>query len=135
MNETDDRIAIYPTGTCFEDVTEYLNWKFESCRTIEEAFALPLLMVHAIVQPNPEKGPFSHAWIEEDGKVIGFGIINGEKTGVVYEKLEFYNIFRPIEMTRYTVEEGYWAEKKAGTFPPWEEKYRRLCRDFKEVKQ
>ena len=130
----DGKIPIYPTHTCFEDVTDYLKWKLESCSTIAEAFALPMLIVHAIVHPEKVETAYSHAWVEEGDKVISFGLINGEKYGIEFEKIEFYDLYRPLDMTRYTVEEGYLMEKKTGTFPPWEEKYRRLCRDYRGEK-
>ena len=119
-------MILEPTGTCFEDVTQ------EFIRLIAEKRSRytdgTLFMIHGICLLEDGR-PYSHAWIELDGLVNFPCILEGEKGFGVTTWDEFTKTFRVQEFTKYTALEAYEIAKKLGDIPPpWESKYRRLCR-------
>lgn len=126
MKDTNTGMVIYPTGTCFEDATQFLF-----ARVMEDRKRLltdEYILVHAIVWPSNEKKKFSHAWVEHEGHVITWGIVNGGKIEMIIDKKEYYEKMNVLEFDRYTLEQGYEAEKKVGHPPPWKRKYAKLCK-------
>lgn len=119
--------VLYPTGTCFEDVTQ------EFVRMIAEnrsRFKDPaLVMVHGICR-MPDGRLYSHAWIERDGEAHFSGIIDGLKSFARAPVGEFDAVYEVQERTRYTADEAmHEALKHDDMPPPWDPRYRALCKD------
>jgi hypothetical protein len=123
---------IKPTGTCFEDVT----WHFiQTCLRDNRALAADATyrMVHGICHKDGGE-PYSHAWIEHGDKVWFSGLL--EDYAQVWCKAalaDFYAEFKVTDTTKYTFWQAVAADQgNKGTPPPWEPRYRRLCKDYKE---
>lgn len=119
-------MKLEPTGTCFEDVTqEFIRLLTEDRRRFVNG---TLFMIHGICLMEDGE-PYSHAWIELDGQVNFPCIADGQKGFAVTTRAEFARVFRVQESTRYTPMECRAMAIKVGDMPPpWESKYRRLCR-------
>lgn len=120
-------MIIHPTGTCFEDVT----WEFaQRCRDDKSLMArgAKFFMVHGIcVMPNGKR--YAHAWIEEGVFVWGPAIVEGHKGFFQTTDKEFREHYQVQECTRYSFQDLIDLSKRIGNAPPpWEDKYRRLCR-------
>lgn len=122
--------TLHPTGTCFEDVTMFFAKLIQEDKTriIQPNFC----MVHGICK-MPDGKKFSHAWVE-DGKEVWFsGILRGNKGFALTTRRDFYKKYRVQEFTRYNFRDLMELSKTVGNAPPpWEEKYRRLCKDYKQ---
>lgn len=121
------KCEIRPTGTCFEDVT----WMFiQMLRENPNRLNGEFWMVHGICLLLSGKR-YSHAWIEEDGTTWFSGIMEG-KTGFIQTPTDqFYTQFHVQERTRYTAIEARDRALLANNIPPpWEPKYRELCKDY-----
>jgi hypothetical protein len=131
-------IDLLPTGTCFEDVTLFFA---QLCReSPEKRDRGGIFMVHGICLME-DGTPYSHAWIEEGVMVHAPGILAAElfsngkaqKGFLEIEKPYFYERYRVQEYTRYSFLDLLELAARIGNVPPpWELKYRRLCRDYKE---
>lgn len=122
-------MTVHPTGTCFEDVTMGFAEKIrEDKRRILGGF----YMVHGICL-FPDGRKYSHAWIEVGEESAWFpGIVDGEKVFLEAPLEEFRKLFRVQEFTRYDFKALLEVGKRVGNVPPpWEEKYLKLCRDYK----
>ncbi len=118
--------TIYPTGTCFDDALDFIM------RERPKEY----LLVHGICTAD-DGDDYAHAWVEavDQKTAIGFGLaeVDGKKVEIGYEVdiEEFYERMRVSEKTKY----GFWdmvRENHAkGTYGPWEEKYLKLCKDYK----
>lgn len=130
------------TGTCFSDVVDYMNNSF--LKLINEgkmeirpgspqaiAWASQFTICHGILLKEDGK-PYSHAWIEtKDDKVWHGGVVEGEKVWVKCDRTEYHKRMEVQEFTRYTPQQMMSLEQKHGRPGPWEERYRKLCRDVK----
>lgn len=124
-------MTIHPTGTCFEDVTMQFA---ERIRDDKRLLVSDFFMVHGICL-FPDGRPYSHAWIEEGDKVWFPGIFSklGKGFGLTSVE-EFYREYRVQERTRYNFRDLLEIGARLGNEPPpWEERYRVLCRDYKPV--
>ena len=119
---------VYPTGTCFEDVTlMFIQMLMEQRERFSRS---SFLMVHGICL-NADGNKYSHAWIEE-GELVWFpAIIRGKKGFGKAKKKEFYRVYKVQCKTRYTAKEAQVTALKHGDAPPpWELKYLKLCKDY-----
>jgi hypothetical protein len=119
---------IYPTGTCFEDISQHF---IRSCLSDKSLLIRDFYMVHGICLML-DGARYSHAWIEDRNEAIFSGRLDA-KLQYFKEPIYQFNLrFRVQERTRYTFME---AMKTARTHrdapPPWEDKYRRLCKGYK----
>lgn len=123
-------MTIYPTGTCFEDVTQmFIKMLGEDMDRVDDP---EFCMVHGICLME-DGSQYAHAWIEEGEFAWFSGILNGDEVFCQTLKSEFHSETRVVEFTRYT----YWdcarvARQNYDMPPPWEHRYRRLCKDFKK---
>lgn len=128
-------MTLYPTHTCFDDAAEFLLGRANELRL--EKTSNRLKLVHGILRA-PDGILLSHAWVEEDGEVAwDHGKLHPscqEKVIVRYSNREdYYSKLAILECTRYSIEDAYSENKKYGTFGPWLDKYKVLCRDNKPV--
>lgn len=126
----DNGINILPTGECFEDCT----WKFtQMLRDPKHRDNPRFFLVHGIcLMSNGE--PYSHAWLELDGRAIQSGIREDtrEKVAVVMEIEEYHKRMRVQEFTRYSwLDVIRTAMAHNDEPPPWEERYKALTREGK----
>jgi hypothetical protein len=122
MSET----TFEPTNQCFDDALDLLSYivkkKWAEGKHLGEDWKL----VHAICKA--EGGEFAHAWCERDGKtVVTAFMIDGKHTYVEIGRRDYYRLFQPQEMTRYTVDEAMLANLRTNNFGPWEQRYREAC--------
>lgn len=111
-----------PTNQCFDDALDLLALITKRGQHKREEWRL----VHAICKA--EGGEFAHAWCERNRKtVVTAFIIDGKHTYVEIGRRDFYRLFMPQEMTRYTVEEAMLANLRSNHFGPWETRYRAAC--------
>ena len=122
---------ILPTGTCFEDTTWFFIQEGIKYKRNQDPM---WLLVHGICH-HEDGRPYSHAWIEHLDKVWFSGIVDGETVFLKASQSEFYREFKVTETTKYTWTQAVEADRcNRGMPPPWEPKYRRLCKDYKEGK-
>lgn len=131
---TGGEITVHPTGTCFEDCSFFFVHLMKEDRTRMDR--PDFVLVHGICLLENGK-EYSHAWIEEGPQVHCPGIIGEEgkmeRGFLTVEKKHFYYKYQVQECTRYTFYEAIRvASKHKDMPPPWELRYRRLCRDWKE---
>ncbi len=112
-----------PTGTCFEDVAEYIE---------VAAFAGKLdlnltFTVHALVTNSFTGQPASHAWIEIGDDVITAVILEGRKQYVKCTKEHYYREAGILEISRYSMKEVAYHSRRTGHGGPWETKYIKHC--------
>lgn len=125
-------VEIHPTGTCFEDMTWYFARRIRDNRALmyDEMFVL----VHGICGPNKDvTKEYSHAWVEHGDLAFFSGVVSGEKIIAEALRESFLREFRVIDSTRYTFAALRSLSATNGDQPPpWEEKYRRLCKDHSD---
>jgi hypothetical protein len=123
---------ILPTHHCFDDALDIIaaraHAEFESARH--------LVLVHGIclIPEGPREGePFSHAWVEDRDEVWQGGLFDGETVAYAMSTGEFEALLRVQERTRYSLREAWEENCRTGTYGPWVEKYRALCRKEEEA--
>lgn len=120
-----------PTHQCFDDALDLIaivvrHWA--QGKHLNEDWRL----VHAICKV--EGGEFAHAWCERDRKtVVTAFVIDGTHTYVEIPRRDFYRLYWPQEMTRYTVDEAMMANMQSNHFGPWEQRYRAACDSGRKV--
>lgn len=128
-------IFFHPTGTCFEDCTLEFARLLHADRRL---FVDPtFFLVHGICGPNEDvPRPYSHAWIEHGPFVHASGYVGGEFGFLVIPRDHFYETYRVVEATKYSPSAALATAKRNNDVPPpWEERYRVLCRDYKGEKK
>jgi hypothetical protein len=126
-----DEATIYPTHTCFDDVTEYMNQLAEAGTSLDEL--MRYTVVHGVVVAS-DGHRFAHAWLELDGETIESGIYNGERVWVSMSRTEFDATHDLAEETRYTIREAVALDGEHGP-GPWKPEYRALCSDSRKVRR
>lgn len=128
MTIEDDEAILLPTRTCFEDVTlEFISIVSKNRHRYNDT---SMAMVHGICLLEDGR-PYSHAWIEMDGKAIFSGILRGVKGFAELPVAEFDRIYQVQERTRYSASQAYnTAIRNSDAPPPWERKYLELCNDW-----
>lgn len=87
-------------------------------------------MVHGICL-MPDGKPYAHAWVEEGNMTWNPCILDGEKGFAQSTIKDFYKLFQVQDFTRYNFDALFKLSAEIGHAPPpWEDKYRRLCRDY-----
>ena len=119
---------ILPTHDCFEDATQII---FKLLQEDKSKFTNPnIFLVHAICLKE-DGSKYSHAWIEVEGDVWFSGILDEQKVYLQATKKEFYENFRVVEETKYTLQEACLVAKAHNDIPPpWEHKYQKLCKNY-----
>lgn len=121
-------ITIHPTNTCFDDSMEIIEELINSGCNMDRCY-----LIHAIcLQPDTDK-PFSHAWVEDKGRVLFKGCVNGSIINISRTRVSHYNHLRPHTITKYTLEQVAEENRKSGTYGPWKQEYLKLCLDFNLV--
>lgn len=111
-----------PTHQCFDDALDLLSLVVQRGKHKTEQWRL----VHAICKC--EGGEFAHAWCERNGvSVVTAFMIDGRHTYVELGRRDFYRLFLPQELNRYTVDEAMWLNIRSNHFGPWERRYREAC--------
>lgn len=140
---TDPARVIRPTHSCFDDAIDLIAHRV----TVDPALArgTTLRLVHGIalapadVVDGLRAGDrFAHAWVEEDvpgqleAHVWQMGILNGERVAFAMTRSEFQRRLQIQASTSYTCRQVYHENRRSGTYGPWREEYRALCRRQKE---
>lgn len=115
-----------PTHTCFDDALEFME---DLARNYPAALAFEgYKLIHAIcLMPDGER--YAHAWVEDNaGRAHFFGMIGGEKKRIVKDAKWYRLELRVQEFREYNVHQAWAENKKHGTYGPWVEKYKELCR-------
>lgn len=129
-SETSEK-TIYPTGTCFDDVADYIN-DLSRRRKIAELESLTIC--HGIAA-NDDGSIRAHAWLEhgEPRRVIDFGFMDGAKIVFEVPAVEYHPKSGTIECREYTIREiamcGHLSENKG--CGPWILEYFIHCGDAK----
>lgn len=118
--------TIYPTHSCFDDVTNFLNML--ALRLGSRAELERYTVVHAICL-RPDGSPYAHGWIECEGMAITAGLLNGRYVFYRMDREEYRRARCVWDETRYTVPEMIEAEDAHG-LPPYVPEYRALCTDI-----
>lgn len=121
----DQEIVLYPTGKCFDDALDYLEFLVKEDPS--RAHTTEYQLAHGILDSGEYL--YSHAWIETKESVIDGRILNDEKVMAEYDKTGFYIEMKVVERTLYTVKEACELNYISGHYGPWIEKYRKLCRN------
>ena len=112
----------YPTGKCFDDALDLLSEIIKKGRHLREKW----LLVHALCRINGNT--FAHAWCERDRKtVVTAFIIEGCHTYVEIPRRDFYRLFWPQELTRYSPWQAMQENFRTNHFGPWDARYRQHC--------
>lgn len=120
-------VSILPTRTCFDDSLDLID---KIVIANDHAFHPGLFLVHAIcTMPNGEL--YAHAWVEFNDSALFVGILNGARETFKTAKTEFYEHYKPVDVTRYTVGQAMAQNMTSGHFGPWKRKYWDLCGNIK----
>lgn len=119
--------AIRPTGTCFDDaldfITEILN---SSSGDAKVRWIEQLILVHAIcLSPYGQK--YAHAWVEHNQHIWQGGVYLGHRVFYAQQRDRFYEEYRVIESTRYSVTDALHLNALHDNYGPWEQRYRELA--------
>lgn len=129
-----DELTIYPTNTCFDDALDFLG--IMSKKEPDKVRAGYFFLVHGILKNRDEGYLYSHAWIEtKDETVIHSGLLDKQLVYAEVPKSEYYDEMGLVECTRYTAREASDLNHKHVNFGPWKEKYVKLCRNWKDIKE
>lgn len=93
---------IIPVGQCFEYAFQ------QAIKSLSEGIENKTTICHATIHDVWDSRPYCHAWIEQDEKVYDWQtmVVGTSKWGKVgWDKDEFYEAFKPINITRFTPEE------------------------------
>lgn len=134
--------TVYPTGTCFDDAFELIEYFVD----LEPAMMHEprLLLVHGIAHvpdEQPKYGeeapgePFAHGWIELNDQVFHKGIHCGVKIGVRRDIDEFYDQLRIEDFTEYRMKDVWRMNQKHRHYGPWVKRYIELCREAKRKRR
>jgi hypothetical protein len=123
---------LYPTGTCFDDAIDYLNWLCTQEPWNIKKFNKKYRVVHGICHFEDGR-PYAHCWLEKGNKAMDFRMYNDKKVMVQYTKGEFISILKPSRAIRYTIQECCDLEKRVHGHPgPWHPEIITLCKDVQE---
>lgn len=125
-----------PTHNCFDDAMDYIADSIQHAALTSQPPPLHLMLVHAICRfPVHQANAgelFSHAWVEDGDTCYAKGVAPG--LGVVtyaVNRDEYYLELRPVDVTKYTLEEAYKENVRTHSYGPWKEQYLALCRTTK----
>jgi hypothetical protein len=123
-------MRLEPTHTCFDDALDFITLKVKH-REILSAHSTEWLIVHALCQA-PDGELYAHAWVETRDIAISAAIIDGQHTYFETPRREYYKLFRPVELNRYTVMEAMVLNYRHGHFGPWERRYWEVAKRVEE---
>jgi len=130
--------TIYPSRSCFDDAIDFIETRVRENPQIVHGTSL--LLVHGIAIAPPDHDgsivtgqPFAHAWVDEHDRADGdvawaSGILDGSRVYYAVRRREFYRYLRIRRFTRYTLREVWEHNQQWGTYGPWRDEYRALCR-------
>jgi len=111
--------TIFPTGTCFDDAIEQFGVLLDANKHA--------MLVHAICVGD-DGTRYAHAWVEEGGTAWDSGVLaDGRRLAYAVPVLEFYSARRVEQKWRYSPLEMLRANRKHGTYGPWEPELVALC--------
>jgi hypothetical protein len=112
-------IKIVPCGLCFQYVYDhaYKSWNDET----NNAY-----YIHAMVNPDlpGNDRQYMHAWVEEGGIVYDWQTMErglSKYSGTGWPVEEFYELFRPFDIKKYTAEEIVMNSVRNRNKGPWEQ--------------
>ncbi len=129
------QITIYPTGTCFDDAIDYIN-----AISLKEPWNIKLFnkqyrIAHGICLFEDWR-PYAHCWLEKANSCYDYRLFEspeGEKVQIKYTRGEFYTLFKPQKVVRYTIRDCLHLEKRVhGYCGPWDPQIRALCPDLQK---
>lgn len=122
-------MIMHPTHTCFDDALDFIS----DFLKVDRRQALTCELVHGILLRD-DGAPYSHAWVEQARSTVWTaGLVNGEKVYAGVDAEDYYEEMQVQEATRYSLLEAWAENERTGTYGPWLEKYKRLCRDKQET--
>lgn len=124
-------MTILPTHHCFDDALDFINALLMGGET-ERLDGVRVVHGLCLAPEGPKAGsPFAHAWIEEAGKCVQAGLLEGQKDKFYFgiDRAEFYAMLRVQVTTVYTVPEALVKNVSTGHFGPWESSYRAIIKD------
>lgn len=124
--------TIHPTGRCFDDAMDFLEYLSLS-GTDSSAMRARYRLVHGIYHGQTASGQqqrFSHAWVWDLAlnTAIQCGFINGEELAYHITLDAFRENLRMEHETVYTVDQVAALNRQHNTYGPWEPAYLALCR-------
>jgi hypothetical protein len=117
-----------PTHQCFDDALDLLERIVKENRHDLDDWRL----VHAVCKA--EGGLFAHAWCERNrNEVVTAFIIEGKHTYVTIPRRDFYRLFEPQMMTKYTVPEAWMHNRRTNHYGPWLDCYKIHCSNGRQI--
>lgn len=132
-----DRSVILPTHSCFDDSLEFIGMHLAEPDMASWVRAHIVLCHGLCRRPKDvrfigEGDVFAHAWLErldtDEVMVVQAGVVNGRKVYYSMTRAEFETVLRPIEVTRYTVDEALAENRRTMSYGPWKAAYLAKCR-------
>lgn len=117
-------ITLYPTNTCFDDAMDHLQELVNE--NPARRYSGEYVLVHGILDNGDHQ--YAHAWLETDQWAIDGRYFKDKHVMCEFDKKGYYLELNVVEKTVYTVQQTLAMNLKHGTFGPWEEKYRKLCK-------
>ena len=133
--ENGEEINFKPTKKCFTDTIEFLENEAKTNDNFHKNIS-KYKVVHAICRAID--GYYSHAWVEVEESngeitIIDSKIFNNEKVYCFLQtRDEYYKGLKVKEFKKYTVQEVVYLNIKYETYGPWEERFLKLCSDYKK---
>lgn len=112
-------MIMYPTHQCFDDAIEFLTARIQR-RDLPDTTTLRLVHGMCLAQNGTE---YAHAWVEEQGRCVDCGIVDGERVFFQLATPAYYEM-RSVQRTRcYTIDEAWAWNLRSGHHGPWEKPY------------
>lgn len=125
----DTTTSLTATNRCFHDAMEFLEQMI--ARNVQLVCNSDLTLVHGVILTSPNSShpnhEYAHAWVEFDGQVWDAGLMEGERVYYAMPIAKYYAARRPVEVTRYDVQEALEQAVAAGHSGPWVPEYRAKC--------
>jgi len=134
----DGSTPILPTNTCFDDCLDYIEHIIKTNLPNIESLLDRYWVVHGIYQltdlendTNTNGEPFAHGWVfdRHDNSVIQDGYLNGDRITYSITLTEFYELFKVIDETRYTLKEVHRLNILHNNYGPWKASYIKHCKN------
>lgn len=123
-------MTLYPTHKCFDDALDLLGILLRDGTIKMDS---PYWLVHALCK-MPTGETIAHGWVEREGDiVITAFVIDGESKYVELAREDFYKIYLPVDVTRYTLKEAARLNIQHGNYGPWETRYQQACGETWQV--
>jgi hypothetical protein len=120
--------TILPTGKCFDDAVELLEYLVDENPAVVTA-SRSLWLVHGICEGYDDaRTRYAHAWVEMADECIEAGILHGRRLFYVVACERYYAARRVVQATAYNVKSVCRENERTNSFGPWQAEYLALCR-------